>query len=126
MLSDIWEYWYLSLVIVLFIYVGGLEMASSADLQKLVENMKRAQGITGRAAADAEKHSLIMDNFEKRLDLNHENMSKIEEYDKLMASMEQMGDNGGPALDATFPSTSALPPVGVVSNSTIGVGKHGS
>lgn len=99
-------------------------MGSPADLAKLVENMKRANSITDRAAGDAGKHSAIMDSFERRLDLNHENMSKIEEYDKLMAAMDT--GNGGPALDATFPSPSKDDPVGTVSNSTVGLGKHGS
>lgn len=91
-----------------------------SDLQKLVENMRRAQSITDRAAQDAQKHSLIMDRFEKRLELNHENMSKIEEYDRLMAQMEQIG-NGGPALETTFPSSTpdALPP-----KSSITPGNH--
>lgn len=100
-------------------------MGSPADLAKLVTNMKRAGSIVDRAGVDAAKHSAIMDSFEKRLDLNGENMSKIEEYDKMMAAMET-GGNGGPALDATFPSTTEVPPAGVTSNSTIGVGRHGS
>lgn len=88
------------------IHLEGFEMGSPADLAKLVENMKRANGIVQRAADDAVKHSLIMDSFEKRLDLNDESMGKISDYEKLMAEMAAMGDNGGPALDTTFPSTS--------------------
>lgn len=99
-------------------------MATPADLQKLIENMKRAGGILNRASDDAVKHSTIMDSFEKRLDLNGENMAKMAEYEKLMAAMD-LG-NGGPALDATFSSSPTVPPVGTVSTSTIGIGKHGS
>jgi len=55
------------------------------------------------ASADATKHALIMDSFEQRLNLNHESMSKIEEYDKMMAAMDT-GNNGGPALETTFPT----------------------
>ena len=108
------DWLFLSLCVMLLLYVADIEsigrMALS-DLQKLVENMKRAQGITDRAARDAGKHSAIMDKFEQRLALNHENMSKIEEYDKLMAQMDQIG-NGGPALETTFPSSAsdASPP----------------
>lgn len=95
-------------------------MASPAHLQKLIENMKRANLITDRAAVDSERHGLIMDSFEKRLDLNGENMEKIAEYDKLMAAMDEMG-NGGPALETTFQSTSTTPAV-VTKSSTSGVG----
>ncbi len=101
-------------------------MASPADLQKLIENMKRANGLVDRAASDAVKHASTMDSFEKRLNLNDENMGKIAEYEKLMAQMD-MGSNGGPALDATFPSTGAnkpdAAPAGLISSSTKGVGR---
>ena len=104
----------------------GLSMGSPADLKKLVDNLKRANAITDRAAKDADKHSGIMDSFEKRLDLNNENMSKIAEYEKLMAEMDVMGGNGGPALDATFSSTSentaGTGDVPVTSHSTKGGG----
>ena len=113
------------------IHFEGIDMGSQADLQKLVENMKRAQGIVDRAASDAAKHSVIMDSFERRLDLNGESMGKIAEYEKLMAEMDTMGDNGGPALDTTFPSTStvtvsppALPPTYHTSTSSIGMFNH--
>ena len=101
------DWLFLSLCVMLLLYVADIESIAGmalSDLQKLVENMKRAQGITDRAARDADKHSGIMDRFEQRLDLNHENMSKIEEYDKLMAQMDQIS-NGGPALETTFPSS---------------------
>lgn len=126
---------FIGLVVILVGYfvavqIEGLTMGSPADLAKLVENMKRASGIVDRAANDAVKHSHIMDSFEKRLDLNGENMGKIAEYDKLMAEMETMG-NGGPALDTTFPSTSNATSSGVVppltyftSSSSIGMFNH--
>jgi hypothetical protein len=101
------DYLLLCLCLILLFYVYSLEemdMGSAADLAKLVENMKRASAITDRAATDAQKHAAIMDSFEQRMNLNHENMSKIEEYDKLMAAMD-MGDNGGPALATTFQSS---------------------
>jgi len=104
--------WILLVVCVsVILYISGfgeyLDMAIS-DLQKLIENMRRADAITKRAAKDAEKHSGIMDNFEKRLELNRETMSKIEEYDKLMAEMDR-ANNGGPPLESTFPSTTTMP-----------------
>jgi len=106
-------------------------MAKPADLQRLVDNMKRASGIVDRAAQDATKHSAIMDSFERRLDLNGESMGKIAEYEKLMAEMDTMGDNGGPALDTTFPSTStvtvssvAAPLTYFTSSSSIGMFNH--
>ena len=83
---------------------------AAADFQKLIENMKRANSIASRAANDAAKHSSIMDSFEQRLNLNNENMSKIAEYEKMMADMDQAMGNGGPALDATFQSSGASPP----------------
>ena len=97
-------------------FTGVVDMALS-DLQKLVENMKRAQSITDRASQDAAKHAVIMDNFEKRLAVNHENMSKIEEYDKLMAQMDT--SNGGPPLEETF-SAPAESPSGTTSVGTAG------
>src|SRR5712671_5956909 len=113
------------------VHLEGFDMGSQADLQKLVENMKRASGIVDRAASDAAKHSLIMDSFEKRLDLNGESMGKIAEYEKLMAEMDVMGDNGGPALDTTFPSTStgtvptsAAPLTYFTSSSSLGMFNH--
>jgi hypothetical protein len=102
------------LAVVLTIYAilreEGVEMATTADLHKLVDNMKRSNAILNRAAVDADRHAVIMDSFEKRLDLNHENMSKLAEYDRQMAAMDQ-ASNGGPALDATFPSDAKAVPV---------------
>jgi len=94
---------------IILVYLADIEeviQMAMSDLQKLIENMKRAQSITERASQDAAKHSVIMDNFEKRMDLNHETMLKIEEYEKLMSSMDA-ANNGGPPLDDTFPSTVA-------------------
>lgn len=79
-------------------------MASIADLNKHLENMKRAKGIVDKAANDADKHAGIMDNFEKRLSANDENMGKLEEYNKMMDAMDALG-NGGPALETTFQSS---------------------
>lgn len=101
----------LSLCIILLLYVAdieGLVKMAAADLQKLLENMKRAQSIADRAAEDAVKHAAIMDSFEKRLELNHENMSQIEEYDKMMGLMDLEGSNKGPALTTTFPSSTKV------------------
>jgi hypothetical protein len=101
------DWLFLELCVILMLYVAdieGLVRMAIADLQKLIENMKRAQSITDRASRDAVRHGAIMDNFERRLDLNHENMAKIEEYDKLMAEMDML-DNGGPALETTFPTS---------------------
>jgi hypothetical protein len=70
----------LCLCLILLLYVASLrepdDMGNPADLAKLVDNMKRANGIVDRASADAAKHAVIMDSFEQRLNLNHENMSK--------------------------------------------------
>ena len=104
------------------VHFERITMGTSADLQKLVENMKRASGIVDRAANDTVKHSLIMDSFEKRLDLNGENMGKIAEYDRLMSEMDTMGGNGGPALTTTFPSSAEVKQPLTVHTSTSGVG----
>lgn len=77
-----------------------------ADIHKLVENMKRANALTSRAAEAAPKHAAIMDAFEQRMGLNDENMSKIAEYEKIMSAMDA-GGNGGPALVTTFSSDAA-------------------
>ncbi len=119
------DYLFLGLFVILLAYLlvpeGLLTMPTLSDLQKLVDNMKRAQSVVNRAAGDAVKHSAIMDAFEKRMDLNHENMTKIEEYEKLMAAMDT-GDNGGPALDATFPPSAATA-TSVTASSTKGLGR---
>ncbi len=131
------DYLFLGLFVILLAYLlvpdGLFIMPTLSDLQKLVDNMKRAQSVVNRAAGDAVKHSAIMDAFEKRMDLNHENMTKIEEYEKLMAQMDT-GDNGGPALDAHFPltpqggfSATGQPPTetatSVTASSTKGLGR---
>jgi hypothetical protein len=117
------------LIGLLFAYLllpEGTLMPTIADLAKHIENMKRASSIVNKAASDAPKHAAIMDSVEQRLAINDENMNKLAEYEKLMAQMDALG-NGGPALDATFQSSTESPaPAGTVSNSTIGVGKHGS
>lgn len=108
-----WDWLFLGLCIILLLSVADLEgfpKMAMADLQKLIDNMKRAQAITDRAAADAIKHSAIMNSFEQRLTLNEENMTKIEDYDKLMAQMDDMSSNGGPALETTFPASTAVTP----------------
>jgi len=117
------EYALLSLCLLLLFYVASkeIDMGSPADLAKLVANMKRANGIVDRASADAAKHALIMDSFEQRLNLNHESMSKIEEYDKMMAAMDQ-GNNGGPALETTFQSSPPGGPTSSTHISSSGVG----
>ena len=114
------ELWYL--VRVLKDHRKAKRMASVNDLAKLVDNLKRAQSITSRAANDATKHSAIMDAFEQRLNLNSETMSKIEEYEKQMAAMD-LGSNGGPALEATFQGQSEAPQSDLVSHSTKGTGR---
>jgi len=89
----------------------GEPMASAADIQKLVEGMKRAKALTERAATTAPKHAAIMDAFEARLGVNDENMAKIAEYEKQMAAMDAIG-NGGPALDSTFQADAPGPTTG--------------
>ncbi len=110
------------------IYFEGHVMAGPADLQRLIENMKRANGIVQRAADDNVKHGVIMDSFEQRLALNDESMGKISAYEKLMAEMAAMGDNGGPSLDSTFPPTSPVTsqtsPTYHTSSSSIGMFNH--
>jgi hypothetical protein len=103
------DYALLCLCLILLFYVASVReptMASIADLNKHIENMKRAKSIVDKAANDADKHAGIMDNFEKRLSANDENMGKLEEYNKMMDAMDALG-NGGPALETTFPSSIA-------------------
>lgn len=116
------ELWYLKRV--LRDHNGTKRMTSSADLQKLIDNMKRANSIVDRAKADAVKHDAIMTSFEQRLNLNDENMNKIQEYENLMVQMDN-GSNGGPALNQTFPGNTT-DAEGVTSNSTKGIGKLGT
>jgi hypothetical protein len=106
-MSD-WIFFGLCVILLLYVSdIGEFIQMAMADLQKLIENMRRAQAITERAATDAAKHSSIMDSFEQRLNLNHETMSKIEEYDKIMAQMDAV-NNGGPPLESTFQSSIGL------------------
>lgn len=90
--------------------IGAYEktMATAADIQKLIDGMKRAQVLTDRAAESAPRNAAIMDAFEHRLNLNDENVGKIAEYEKQMAAMET-GSNGGPALVTTFSSDAKSP-----------------
>jgi len=86
----------------------GKPMATAADLEKMIANMQRAKNLTERAAEEAPRHAAIMDAFEQRMKLNDENMLKIAEYEKLMALMNEAGDNGGPAIIDNF-STGKTP-----------------
>lgn len=103
-------------------------MPSAADLQQLLDNMKNAAATVARAAADAPRHAAIIDTLNQHLTLNDQNMNKLDEFGKLMASMDQIG-NGGPVLTTTFSSDATIPAVdatGVTSSSTKGVGRIGS
>lgn len=124
MLWDIWDYGYIGLTILTILLLGQTSMASPADLSKVIDNMKRAKASLDRAVSDASKHSATLDSFDARLDLNNETMNKLDEYEKMMASMD-LGSNGGPALDATFPS-STEGSSDLTSHSTKGVGKIGT
>lgn len=105
--------------VIIFEAQGIIDMAA-ANFEKLIHNLKRAQTIVDRASQDADKHTEIMNRFEARLDLTNAQMLKIDEYEKLMASMDETGDNGGPALMATFPSsTTPAQPVTATSGSTV-------
>lgn len=89
----------------------GKPMATAADLERMIANMQRAKNLTARAAEAAPKHAAIMDAFEQRMTLNDENMLKIAEYEKLMALMNEAGDNGGPAMVDNFsPGKTPVPP----------------
>jgi hypothetical protein len=121
---DIWDYGYLGFSILIVLALIGIDMASPADLSKVIENMKRAKASLDRAVSDAAKHATTLDSFDARLDLNNETMNKLDEYEKMMASMD-LGSNGGPALDATFPS-SVEGSSDLTSHSTKGVGKIGT
>lgn len=78
-------------------------MGTTADIQKLVERMARAKGLVDRAAHDSDKHEAVMDRFESRLNNLNDHFGKIDEYEKQLAAMEQMG-NGGPPITDTFQS----------------------
>jgi hypothetical protein len=124
------DYQFFGLAAILLVYllvpenVKEFVMASLGNLTKHLDNLKRAQGIVAKADQDATKHKAIMDSFEQRLAVNDENMGKLAELDKLMQQMDTLG-NGGPALEATFSSSTASQP-DLVSHSTIGIGKHGT
>jgi hypothetical protein len=121
------DYALLCLCLILLFYVASVReptMASIADLNKHIENMKRAKSIVDKAANDADKHAGIMDNFEKRLSANDENMGKLEEYNKMMDAMDALG-NGGPALETTFPSsTEGSSTAPIHGKATVGMFNH--
>ena len=115
------DYAFAGLAFILLLYLlvnteGFPFMASHADIQKLINTMKRANSVVDRAAADDLKHQTIIDSFEQRLNLNDENMNKIAEVEKVMADL---GSNGGPALDPTATAT----PVSATRPSSVGVGR---
>lgn len=89
----------------------GGEMGTPADIQRLMERIKRAQGLTDRAATHGENADKIMDNFEKTMANSESHFGNIAEYDKQLAAMLAVGGNGGPPLEETFqPSGSVVTP----------------
>lgn len=126
------ELTFYSLIVLVLLYLflptlSDYNMATPADLQKLVDNMKRANTVLDKAASDSQRHSVIMDSFEQRLAVNDENMNKIAAYEQMMASMDT--GNGGPSLEVTFPATDPNATSAgndLTSHSTKGLGRHGS
>lgn len=75
------------------------------DIQKLTENMKRANTLIGKATAESARGSTILDQFEQHLAGYSAHIDGIKEYDAQLAAMQQAMGNGGPPLDDTFPGT---------------------
>lgn len=87
----------------------GGEMGTPADIQRLMERIKRAQGLTDKAASHGENADKIMDNFEKTMTNLESHFGNIAEYDKQLTAMMAVGGNGGPPLEATFQSSGSVP-----------------
>jgi hypothetical protein len=83
-------------------------MGTAADIQKLIQNAQRAQSLTDRAATEGQNAETVMNSFEKTMDRFNAQFGQMSEYEKQIAAMMGANGNGGPPLDATFPSTTAL------------------
>lgn len=95
----------------------GKQMAT-VDIQKLTEHMRRAQGLTQRAAASGSKGEAVMNSFEKTMNNFDDHMGAISEYDKQLQAMIATQGNGGPPLEETFPPADTVA-VSVTSTSSL-------
>jgi len=81
-------------------------MASPAGIQKLMEHVKRGNTLLEKASAGGDNAGKIMDNFEATLGKFEAHFGSIAEQEKALSSiLTEMGGNGGPPLEAVFPSS---------------------
>jgi len=92
----------------------GDDMGTPADIQKLIQKAQRAQALTDRAANSGTDAENVMNNFEQTMNRFDAHFGGIKEYDKQIQAMLGATSNGGPPLDATFPSTTAVSPSSTV------------
>jgi hypothetical protein len=85
------------------------QMASAADIQKLIGRAKRSQALTDRAAASGGNAETVMNNFEQTMNRFDAQFGQMSEYEKQLAAMIEVG-NGGPPLDETFPAPPVVAP----------------
>ena len=89
-------------------------MGTPADIQKLIQRAQRAQALTDRAANSGTDAEAVMNNFEQTMNRFDAHFGGIKEYDKQIQAMLGATSNGGPPLEATFPSTTAVSTTGTV------------
>ena len=89
------------------------------DIQKLTENMKRANTLIGKATAESARGATILDQFEQHLAGYSAHIDGIREYDAQLAAMQQAMGNGGPPLDDTFSGTNVPNSTSAVAPSTL-------
>lgn len=75
------------------------------DIQKLAQNISRANDLTKKAAAESDRGASILNNFEQHMASAGAHFDAIKVYDDQLVAMQQVMGNGGPALEtATFPA----------------------
>lgn len=84
------------------------------DIQKLAQNIARANKLTATAGAESDRGAGILDDFEKHLANAKGYFDQVKAYDEQLAAMQQTMGNAGPPLDPTFP----VAPAAVTSGSS--------
>src|SRR5690349_17111928 len=87
---------------------GCGDMGTPADIQRMMDRIKRAQALTDRAASEGDKADSVMNAFEATLTNYEGHFTSIEEYNSQLAAMMAVGGNGGPPLEATFQSSGSV------------------
>jgi|GEM_PF-4884544 hypothetical protein len=78
------------------------------DIQRLAQNIQRANTLTAKAASESDRGAKILDAFEQHLAGAGSHFDQIKAYDDQLVAMQQAMGNGGPPLDG--PTFQPAPP----------------